>query len=286
MEEKNVEIQSETLKISDALQDVEKEAEELKKRETVKAEEESYKENVDRKKSKYVVSVVRDEKVLKMFVKFSNTVKHPRTTGYMAIVGGSMFILPFINNEIALPGVIICHIVGALMVLMGLFRHRIGVYLLKSNPETKMGEEFTYLFGNTGVKLEKNGKIEHIGSYKKIYRIWEEEKIFYIGMNEDDLLVLPKTNFEVGDVSTFRDFIVEKSRCIYTWKPTRIDNVIRQNIMNFKIRMTQMRMDMNDKEEKQFIKSYEKRAFGFQMLFYVLCLFKISRINVKLQNLS
>ena len=246
MEEKILETQNDELEVLGT----EQESEEAEQRKIEVAEEESRKESLDRKRSKYTVPVVRDEKMLKMFVKFSNGVKHPRVTGYMVIVGGTMFILPFVNKEIALPGVIICHVMGALMVLMGLFRHQIGVYMLKSNLQTKLGEELTYLFGNTGVKVEKNGKIEHIGSYKKIYRIWEEEKIFYIGINEEDLLVLPKANFEVGEVNTFRDFIVEKSRCIYTWKPTRIDNVIKRNIMNFKIRMTQMRMDMNEKDEK------------------------------------
>lgn len=206
-------------------------------------------ESVDRKRSKYAVSVLRDEKMLKKFVKFSNGVKHPKTTGYMVVVGGTMFILPFINDGIALPGVIICHVMGALMVLMGFFRHKIGVYMLKSNPQTKLGEDITYLFGNTGVKVEKDGVIEHVGSYKKIYRIWEDEKTFYVGMNEDDLLVLPKANFEVGDVGAFRDFIEEKSRCVYTWKPVRIDNVIKQYNMGIQARMTQMRMEINDKKE-------------------------------------
>lgn len=245
MEEKELEVQN----IEENALSEEQEAEALKEKEIELAEQEAVRESVDRKKSKYTVPLVRDEKLLKMFVKFSNGIKHPRTTGYMVIVGTTLFILPFVNDEIALPGVIISHVMGALMVLMGLFRHEIGVHMLKANPQTNLGEELTYLFGNTGVKVEKNGSIEHMGSYKKIYRIWEDEKNFYVGMNEDDLLVLPKANFEVGDVSTFRDFIVEKSRCIYTWKPNRIDNVIKQNVLNFKIRMTQMRMNMDDDEK-------------------------------------
>ena len=254
MEEKVLETQNEELEVAvdEEAEKAAKEAEEkaAKEAEIAAAEEESKKESIDRKKSKYVVPVVRDEKMLKMFVKFSNSVNHPRATGYMVIVGGTMAVLPFINKEIALPGVIICHVIGTLMVLMGLFRHQIGVAMLKSNPQTKLGEELVYLFGNTGVKVEKDGKIEHLGSYKKIYRIWEDEKIFYMGINEDDLVVLPKTNFEVGDEKEFRDFIVEKSRCIYTWKPARIDNVIKQIHLNMKAMSFGMRMDMSSKDEK------------------------------------
>ena len=86
---------------------------------------------------------MRDEKLLRMFVKFSNSVNHPRATGYMLLVGGSMFALPFMNREIALPGVIICLVMGPLLFLMGIFRHEIGVYMLKSNPQTNLGEELT-----------------------------------------------------------------------------------------------------------------------------------------------
>ena len=194
-------------------------------------------ENRDFKKGKYVVPIKRDEELLKIFVKFSTRVRHPRTTVYMTSIGAMLIALPIANKEIALPGVVVCYIMGPLMMLLGLFRHYIGVNMLKNNPETKLGEEITYIFGNIDVKIEKNGELEKLGSYSRIYRLWEDEKVFYIGINEDDLVVLPKINFEASDASTFRDFILEKSGAIYTWKPTRIDNVIKHNISSFKWRM-------------------------------------------------
>lgn len=200
-------------------------------------------------KGKYVVPVKRDEKLLKTFVKFSNQTRHPRTTVYLVTVGAMLMALPIANKEIALAGVIICYVMGALMVLMGVFRHHIGVYMLKSNPQTKLDEELTYIFGNTDVKTEKNGELEKLGSYASIYRLWEDEKFFYIGINEDDLVVLPKTNFEIGDVSTFRDYILEKSGAIFTWQPKRLDNVIKNNITQFKWRM-QKQKEKVGKEEK------------------------------------
>ena len=188
-------------------------------------------------KGKYIVPVTRDEKLLKTFVKFSNQARHPRTTVYLVTVGAMLIALPIANKEIALAGVIICYVMGALMVLMGVLRHHIGVYMLKSNPQTKLDEELTYIFGNTDVKTERNGELEKLGSYASIYRLWEDEKFFYIGINEDDLVVLPKTNFEVGDVSAFRDYILEKSGATFTWQPKRVDNVIKNNIAQFKRRM-------------------------------------------------
>ena len=206
-------------------------------------------ENSDFRKGKYVVPVKRDEKLLKTFVKFSNQTRHPRTTVYLVTVGAMLIALPIANKEIALAGVIICYVMGALMVLMGVFRHHIGVYMLKSNPQTKLDEELTYIFGNTDVKTERNGELEKLGSYASIYRLWEDEKFFYIGINEDDLLVLPKTNFEVGDVSTFREYILEKSGATFTWQPKRIDNVIKNNIAQFKWRMQKQKEETKSEEK-------------------------------------
>ncbi len=206
-------------------------------------------ENSDFRKGKYVVPVKRDEKLLKTFVKFSNQTRHPRTTVYLVTVGAMLIALPIANKEIALAGVIICYVVGALMVLMGVLRHHIGVYMLKSNPQTKLDEELTYIFGNTDVKTERNGELEKLGSYASIYRLWEDEKFFYIGINEDDLVVLPKTNFEVGDVTTFRDYILEKSGATFTWQPKRVDNVIKNNIAQFKQRMQKQKEEMKSEEK-------------------------------------
>lgn len=191
------------------------------------------------KKSKYVVCIKRDAKMLKTFIKFTNRVRHPRVTVYMVTMGATLVALPSVNHEIKTAGVIISYVMGVLLLALGFFRHYISVYMMKSNPETKADEEFTYLFGNTGIQVENGGGTEHLGSYKKIYRLWEDEKHFYIGINEDDLIVLPRVDFKVGDVDTFKDYVLEKSRAIYTWQPTRIDNVIKNNILLFKVRMAQ-----------------------------------------------
>ena len=159
-------------------------------------------------KAKYIAKVDRDETLLKLFVKFSNRVKHPRATLFMVSIGLMLIAMPITNKRIALAGVIICFVMGPILTVMGLFRHQIGVNMLKNNPETKLGEQLTYIFGNTDIKISKEDEVEKFGSYSNVYRLWESEKVFYIGANEDDLVVLPKKCFEEGDVSTFRDFFL------------------------------------------------------------------------------
>jgi len=206
--------------------------------------------NDELKGAKFVARVLRDDKLLKTFVKFSNRVRHPRVTGYMLIVGGSLTALPFVNKEIALAGVIICYIMGPLMMAIGLFRHYIGYRMLKANPATKLGEEFTYIFSSSGVKVDVGGEIEHLGNYSNIYRLWEDEKRFYIGTESEDLIILPKETFELGDVSEFKEFIIEKSKAIYTWAPLRADNIVKNNILMFKLRMKKQREEVEQEESK------------------------------------
>lgn len=204
------------------------------------------------KRAKYIVRVTRDKKLLKAFVKFSNRVRHPRVTVYMVTVGVMLLALPFLNEDIALPGRIISFVVGALMVPFGIFRHNISVSMMADNPATKLGAKLTYLMGSTGIHVEEEGKVENFGSYKKIYRLWEDETFFYIGMNDDDLLVFPKADFERGDVGTFRDFILEKSRVDFRWVPTRPVNIIKNRIAQMKWNMQkQDEEDENERMKKQ-----------------------------------
>ena len=201
-------------------------------------------------KAKYIAKVHRDEYLLKLFVKFYNRVKHPRATLFMVSVGLMLIAMPIANKEIALAGVIICYILGPILTVMGLFRHQIGVQMLKNNPETKLGEELTYIFGNTDIKIGKEDEVEKLGSYANVYRLWESEKIFYIGINEDDLVVLPKTSFEEGDVNTFRDFLLEKSGCIFTWQPNRIDNVVKNYFATMKWNMQKQKEQAEERKKK------------------------------------
>ena len=78
------------------------------------------------------------------------------------------------------------------------------------------------------------------------------ENAIYLGMNNDDLIVLQKANFTTGEASLFKDFILEKSGAKYIWKPAKFVNVCKNAVLKAKIRATQMQMaaDQDNKEEK------------------------------------
>lgn len=196
----------------------------------------------DPRKNKYIVAIRRDANMIMTFIKFTNRIKHPRVTFNLFVTGVLLAVIPTIGKgAVALPGVIICYGMGALLVLTALFRQYLSLYMMKANPETKLNEELTYLFGNTGVRVLNNGVEENLGYYKTVYKVWEDEKNYYLGMNEDDLVILPKKSFEEGDPLEFRDFILEKSGSDYRWIPTGIVNRCKDFGIWIRMRITQMR---------------------------------------------
>ena len=102
----------------------------------------------DRRKNHYVVETKRDTKLMLTFIEFKNRVEHPAATVYMIAMGVMLIGLMYKQaDSIAMVGKVIGYIFGMVLVLMGLFRKYISVYLMKSNPQVNVDEEITYLFG-------------------------------------------------------------------------------------------------------------------------------------------
>lgn len=198
---------------------------------------------LDRNKNKYIVNIVRDTAMMKTYVKFYNRVKHPRVTMNLLFAGVVLIALPIAADGIALPGVIISYVMGALLVAMALFRQNIAVYQMKADPKVKENEKLSYLFGNTKIRVENEGKIETMGGYQDVYRVWEDERTYFVGMNEDDLLILPKDAFEKGEAKAFRDYILERTGADFVWKPTGLVNICKNKWMQFQMKMASRRED-------------------------------------------
>ena len=198
---------------------------------------------LDRNKNKYIVNIVRDTAMMKTYVKFYNRVKHPRVTMNLLFAGVVLIALPIAADGIALPGVIISYVMGALLVAMALFRQNIAVYQMKVDPKVKENEKLSYLFGNTKIRVENEGKIETMGGYQDVYRVWEDERTYFVGMNEDDLLILPKDAFEKGEAKAFRDYILERTGADFVWKPTGLVNICKNKWMQLQMKMASRRED-------------------------------------------
>lgn len=208
----------------------------------------------DRRKNHYIVETKRDTKLMLTFMEFKNRVEHPATTLYMVTMGAMLVGLMYKQaDSIAKTGRIIGYVFGAILILMGLFRKYISVYMMKNNPEVHVDEKITYLFGNTGIRAEKaqEGTEEHLANYKDVYCVWEDEEDFYLGMNNNDLIVLQKANFKTGDVDAFKDFILGKSEAKYVWKPAKFVNVCKNAVLKAKVKATQMQMNADSEEDEK-----------------------------------
>lgn len=177
--------------------------------------------------NEYKVTVRRDVEMMKTFVKFSNRLNHPRVSAHLFILGAALITVPLSGTfgKLALWITAVCYVFGALFIWMSLFRHCIGVAQMRNNPEIKENEEITYIFNSNNVCMERGGTVEIMGGYKKIYRMWEDEKHLYVGMNEEDLLILPKETVPEGQAEELKAFILKKSKADCVWKPANFINI-------------------------------------------------------------
>ena len=190
---------------------------------------------------------------MKTFIRFDNRVRHPRMGVNMGLVGVLLLLVPVILKDTGTTGKIIAVCVGALLLSIALFRVHISVNMMKGNPEVKENEEITYLFGNSGIWAQRIDGIEDMGYYKTVYHLWEDEDNYYVGLDNDDLLILPKANFKEGDSESFRDFLLDKSGAKYTWKPAKLLNIWKNMLSQAHQKMDETRNDSqgNEKSKKE-----------------------------------
>lgn len=207
----------------------------------------------DPHKKRYVVYTKRDTELMKTFIRFDNRVRHPRMGVNMGLVGVLLLLVPVILKDTGTTGKMIAVCVGALLLSIALFRVHISVNMMKGNPEVKENEEITYLFGNSGIWAQRIDGIEDMGYYKTVYHLWEDEDNYYVGLDNDDLLILPKANFKEGDSESFRDFLLDKSGAKYTWKPAKLLNIWKNMLSQAHQKMDETGNDSqgNEKSKKE-----------------------------------
>lgn len=179
---------------------------------------------------KFGVRVIRDMGMMKTCIRFNNRVHHPRVSMHLFVIGVVLLGMPAAAGKGPVLRDAACMILGSFFVFMSLFRQNIAAARMKKNTEIEWNEELFYLFGQKGVQVIKDGNTVNIGGYKNIFRLWEDERNYYVGMNEDDLLILPKAGFEIGSAEEFRDFVLEKSNAGYSWTPADIVNICKWKI--------------------------------------------------------
>lgn len=176
----------------------------------------------------YCVETKRDAAVLKAYITFTYRVYHPGVTARLLFFGVLIAAPSIIVTQTWLR--ILCLSVGAVLILLGLFRQNISLAMTKKNdPDYQSGAEFTYEFTDADASFYKNGEIfNYIGKYKDVMAFYYDEDFYYLATGNRDFYILPKNRFTAGDPDEFENFIYRKSKKTCRWIPNNFRDQLKK----------------------------------------------------------
>ena len=176
----------------------------------------------------YKVVTKRDSDIIKAFITFTYRVLHPQVTTRMLFYGLLILVPGFFIKIQWLS--ITCFVLGALIILVGLFRQYISLALTKKSDEDYInGSEFVYEFTQNDASFYRNGELAAYSSkYKDIDAVFYDEKYYYLSLRNRDFFVIPMDRFTIGDPSTFGDFMYKRCKKVCRWIPVKFSNRIKK----------------------------------------------------------
>ena len=158
---------------------------------------------------------------------------HPIAGGVMLAIGGGFFVASFFVSQIAVL--------------------RVKAVDIAYQNKT----ELTYAFTNSGIYVYENAELsKNVGGYHNVTCFYGDEKNYYVGVNNEDLYLLPRKCFVEGDAEEFLEFIETKSNEKYEFLP----NTIKNKWIQFRINQKQKDMEYNQRAAALREKDKEKRA--------------------------
>lgn len=178
--------------------------------------------------TKFKVVMKKDDKAMKEFLSFTYRAKGQMNRAKLYVYAAGMLIIGYMAAQDA--NVVVANIialVGILMIAMGLVLPKVALAELKKSDEAyKNGTEFTYVFGTGSMYVYENGELaQNVGGYRQVTCFYGDEKNYYVGINNDDLYLLPMKNFVEGNPNEFIDFIQYVSDQTYEFLPTTFKNL-------------------------------------------------------------
>jgi hypothetical protein len=160
----------------------------------------------------------------KAYITFNYRVLHPGVTGRLIFFGILIALPAIIAKQLWLKIALV--VVGALLILLGLFRQYISLALTKKNDEAyRNGTEFTYDFTQNDARFYTGDKLtSSISKYKEIISFYYDDDFYYMGIWNRDFFILPKSRFTIGDPAQFEDFIYRKSKKTCKWIPDKFSD--------------------------------------------------------------
>lgn len=177
--------------------------------------------------NKFKVVMKKDEEVLRDFILFRERANNSSGKFKMIVFGIGLIVIGVLAAKGGrLAAGCIINAAGIAMVVFALFIHNIAVMRLKkADIAYKNQTELSYGFTNSGIYVYENGELtQNVGGYTHVSCLYEDEKNFYVGINNEDLFLLPKKAFAEGDIAGFVEFMEKKSNEMSEFLPTTVKN--------------------------------------------------------------
>lgn len=177
----------------------------------------------------YQVKTKRDSGVIKAYITFTYRILHPGVSARLMLYG----------VLVALPGIfffkdlywkVFFTGIGVLLILLGLFRQYISLWITKRNdPDYQSGAEFTYDFTVKDAEFLKDGtRFSGFSKYSDITGFYHDDSYLYMGLKNKEIIVIPKDKFTIGDSDSFEEFIYKKSKKTCHWLPDNFRDAMKQ----------------------------------------------------------
>lgn len=177
--------------------------------------------------NKFKVVMKKDEEVLRDFILFRERANNSSGKFKMIVFGIGLIVIGALAAKGGRPAAgCIIDAAGIAMVVFALFIHNIAVMRLKkADIAYKNQTELSYVFTNSGIYVYENEELmQCIKGYARVSCLYEDEKNFYVGIDNEDLFLLPKKVFIEGDTASFIKFMETKSQELSVFLPTTVKN--------------------------------------------------------------
>lgn len=209
---------------------------------------------------KYEIEMKKDEKVLEDFILFTYRANAPGRTGVMALPALGLMLIGYMEWKDRTPVGIAILLFGFVWLLFVCFRHKIALRSLKRVDEAyKNKMKLVYKLRGNYIYVSKNDEAEEImGSYSQISCFYEDEDNFYIGINNEELCLFPKSCFVSGDLEAFVAYIEKKSGEQCEFLPRKMKN--KWMMLRIKAKKKEEEYDERVKERREKLKKgYDKK---------------------------
>lgn len=190
-------------------------------------------------------------RMLQDFVRFDRTVRHPKMNMRLMIMGIGFVVLGVMAGRDTVPDwvSVLFYILAVLQFVILFLSHKLGALrLAASDRDYQDGNEIVFEFDTSGFWIKNTGSGTKIrGKYREVTGQYQDRKNCYLCRNNEEVYLIPRTDFTLGDSETFLRFI--NNRTGKEWREIHIPLMEKLKRMNR--RRVELERLHDEKIEKQ-----------------------------------